>query len=39
MSKMELVENEIRTFHKSWLAESVAKAIEIYNRIYILMKI
>lgn len=35
MSKMEIVENEIRTFHKSWLAEYVAKAIEIYNRIYI----
>ena len=35
MSKIEIVENEIRTFHKSWLAEYVAKAIEIYNRIYI----
>lgn len=35
MSKMEIVEKEIRTFHKSWLAKYVAKAIEIYNRIYI----
>lgn len=35
MSKIEIVENEIRIFHKSWLAEYVAKAIEIYNRVYI----
>lgn len=34
MSKMEQVEKEIRTFHKSWLAEYVAKAIEIYNRVF-----
>lgn len=34
MSKFEQAEREIREFHKVWLAEYIAKMIEIKHRIY-----
>lgn len=34
MSKFEKMEKEIREFHKLWLAEYIAKTIEIKHRIY-----
>ena len=34
MSKYDKVEREIREFHKRWLAEYIAKTIEIKHRIY-----
>lgn len=34
MSKFEMMEKEIREFHKLWLAEYIAKTIEIKHRIY-----
>ena len=34
MSKFEQAEREIREFHKVWLAEYIAKMIEIKYRIY-----
>ena len=34
MSKFEKMEKEIREFHKAWLAEYIAKTIEVKHRIY-----
>lgn len=34
MSKFEKMEKEIREFHKLWLAEYIAKTIEVKHRIY-----
>lgn len=34
MSKFENMEKEIREFHKLWLAEYIAKTIEVKHRIY-----
>ena len=34
MSKYEKAEREIRDFHKRWLAEYIAKTIEVKHRIY-----
>ena len=34
MSKFEKMEKEIKEFHKVWLAEYIAKMIEIKHRIY-----
>ena len=34
MSKYDKAEREIREFHKRWLAEYIAKTIEVKHRIY-----
>ena len=34
MSKFEKMEKEIREFHKLWIAEYIAKTIEVKHRIY-----